>query len=68
MAAFIISENAENGLWRADLALQAISHALAAVDGHAAEIPGEQLVALLELVRGQIAAACESARFDALVG
>ncbi|MFN3594161.1 MAG: hypothetical protein ACK4TK_05695 [Thiobacillaceae bacterium] len=68
MAAFLISEEAENALWRADLALQAVSHALSAADGHAAEIPGDQLAALLELVRGQIQAAREGARFDARAG
>lgn len=65
MAAFVISEAAESALWRADLALQALSHALCAADGLAAEIPGEQLAALLSLVQGEIAAARASARFDA---
>jgi hypothetical protein len=65
---FLISEEAENALWRADLALAALSHALAAADSHAVEIQGEQLAALPELVRGEIAAARASARFDARAG
>ncbi|MFN4263056.1 MAG: hypothetical protein ACK4IT_05425 [Thioalkalivibrionaceae bacterium] len=68
MAAYLISEEAETALWRADLALQAITHALCAADAHAAEIPGEALAAMLELVRGQIASAREGARFDARGG
>lgn len=68
MAAYLISEEAETALWRADLALQAVAHALAAADDHAAEIPGWQLAALLEIVRGELHAARESARFDARAG
>lgn len=68
MAAFMITEEAEKALWRADLALSALSHALAAADGRAAEIPGDALAALLELVRIEIHAARETARFDARSG
>lgn len=68
MAAFLISEEAENALWRADRALGALTHAFAAADGHAAEIPGEEIAALLELLRREIATALASARFDARAG
>lgn len=68
MSGFFITEEAESALWRADLALQAMGHALAAADGAAAEIPGEQLAALFDLVRSEIAAARASARFDAQAG
>lgn len=68
MSGYVIPEEAEAALWRADLALQAMSHALSAADGAAAEIPGEQLAALLELVRAQVAEARACARFDARAG
>jgi hypothetical protein len=68
MSGYIITEDAEAALWRADLALQAMSHAFSAADGAACEIPGDQLAALLELVREQVAEARACARFDARAG
>jgi hypothetical protein len=68
MSGYVITEQAEAALWRADLALQAMSHAFSAADGTACEIPGEQLAALLELVRAQVAQARAAARFDARAG
>lgn len=63
MAAYLISEEAENALWRAERALAALSHAFAAADGAACEIAGEEISALLELLRREIATAREQARF-----
>lgn len=68
MAAFIISEEAEHALWRTDKALSALSHAFAAADGAACEIAGEEIAALLELLRREIATARETARFDCRAG
>jgi hypothetical protein len=65
MAAYLIPEEAETALWRADLALRALIHTLDTAGAKAAEISGEELAALLEVVRGQVAEARACARFDA---
>lgn len=48
---------------RAGLALKALLLTLAAAGEHAAEIPGDELPALLELVRGQIESARSSTQY-----
>lgn len=64
MADCTITEEAEGALWRAERALAALAHLAAAANGHAAEIEGDELSALLDLLREEIARARQTARFD----
>lgn len=68
MAAFIIPEEAEHGLYEADRALSALEAVFAALGDAQLECRCDELAALLALVRRQVAAAREAARFEASAG
>lgn len=68
MAAFLIPEEAEHGLYEADLALSALQTVFAALGDARLECRCDELAALLSLVRRQLAAARSSARFEARAG
>lgn len=68
MAAYLISEAAEHGLYEADRALAALETVFAALGEAQIECRCDELAALFALVRRRVAEARESARFDARTG
>lgn len=68
MAAFIIPEEAERGLYEADRALSALETVLAALGEAQLEFRCDELAALLALVRRPLTQAREQARFEARAG
>lgn len=61
MICFTISEEAETKLYQVDLAMQGLSHCFASCGETAAEVRGDQIAALLDLMGAAVRSVRESA-------